>query len=96
MSRPPDIPREIFKFSQVCAYLQFGKRKVRDLIEKHDLPTLRMPGGQLRFIRRDVDRWLRRFATNPAGDDPGLEAAADQVFNRAGIKLICNEGGKNP
>lgn len=58
--------KEIFSVREVSRYLGFSQRKIYQLIKDNQIPYNKI-GGQYRFIKDDIDNWLRkgkREATN--------------------------------
>lgn len=69
---------EIFSVKTVARYLGFSPRKLYQLIKEDRIPYSRI-GGQYRFIKEDIDTWLRGEKENLAGDKEGLEAALNRL-----------------
>jgi excisionase family DNA binding protein len=54
---------EVMTMPQLCAYLQFSRPTVLKAIETKGLPVKKCFGTNApRFIKKDVDEWLRRQA----------------------------------
>ena len=58
-SLPPDPPGhpEIFNIRQLAAYLMVSEKTIYRMIEKRQIPGVRV-GSQWRFRRRDIEDWL--------------------------------------
>src|SRR5512143_119769 len=58
-SLPPDPPAapEIFNIRQLAAYLMVSEKTIYRMIEKRQIPGVRV-GSQWRFRRRDIEDWL--------------------------------------
>jgi excisionase family DNA binding protein len=50
---------KLFKVRDVAAYLGVARITVYRLAEKGKIPACKV-GGQWRFIKREIDYWLRR------------------------------------
>ncbi|WP_075738633.1 helix-turn-helix transcriptional regulator [Actinoalloteichus sp. GBA129-24] len=54
----------LLTLSEVLAELQVGRSTFNRWMQLGDAPTsIRLPGGQLRFRRKDVERWLEARST---------------------------------
>jgi excisionase family DNA binding protein len=66
MEKRNEFPDRPWTISEVADYLQVSERTVENRIEADGLPVTRL-GGLRRFIRADIDAWLRE-QTRPASD----------------------------
>jgi excisionase family DNA binding protein len=67
---------ELFTAQQLAEYLQLSKRTVYRLVERHQLPAVRV-GGQWRFPKSAVNYWLdMRLGVLGTADLDALEADA--------------------
>jgi excisionase family DNA binding protein len=52
----------ILNSAQACALLGISEPKLRELMAVHGLPSVRLGPQTLRFIRADVEGWVRDLA----------------------------------
>lgn len=50
--------KEIMDVKQIAEYLGFSEKKIRNLIKGKSIPYSKI-GGQYRFIKQEIDGWLR-------------------------------------
>ncbi len=50
-------PDDILTIKQLSEYLMVSEKTIYRMVEKNDLPAIRV-GGQWRFRRRDIDTWI--------------------------------------
>lgn len=72
---------EIFSVKTAARYLGFSQRKIYQLIKDGAIPHTRV-GGQYRFIKEDLDNWLRR------GKEEGNFSGAK--MDRSGVYAALN------
>jgi excisionase family DNA binding protein len=53
----------LMTLDEVANYLRLSKKTVYRLIQRHDIPAVRV-SGQWRFDRNTIDEWLRNKSTN--------------------------------
>ncbi len=56
-----DPEGEVLTLGEVAAYLKAGKRTVYRLAAEGRLPAFKL-GGTWRFLRADIDNWIRQQA----------------------------------
>ncbi len=73
----PTTQTEIWKVEDLAAFLKCSKRSVYELTRRrgqncteNPLPVLRLPCG-MRFLRSDVEQWIRRCADASCGASAG-------------------------
>ena len=71
---------EILTLDEVAAYLKAGKRTVYRLAAAKKIPAFKV-GGTWRFLRADIDRWIKQQSME--GPDPGRDGdnTADSQTN---------------
>jgi excisionase family DNA binding protein len=65
MEKRNEFPDRPWTISEVADYLQVSERTVENRIEDSGLPVTRI-GGLRRFLRSDVDAWLRSQSPDAA------------------------------
>jgi excisionase family DNA binding protein len=50
---------ELMTIKQTAAFLRVSMGTVRNMVQRGDLPALRV-GKQIRFVREDLEHWVRR------------------------------------
>jgi excisionase family DNA binding protein len=50
---------ELMTIKQTAGFLRVSMGTVRNMVQRGDLPALRV-GKQIRFVREDLERWVRR------------------------------------
>lgn len=68
---------EILTLDEVAAYLKAGKRTVYRLAAAKKIPAFKV-GGTWRFLRTDIDRWIKRQSMD------GLDMARYEENTAAG------------
>lgn len=67
---------DLFTAQQLAEYLQLSKRTIYRLVERNQIPAVRV-GGQWRFPKSAVDYWLdMRLGALPSSDLSALQAEA--------------------
>lgn len=60
------MPKEIMDLKEVAKYLSFSQKKLYNLVKERNIPFARI-GGQYRFVKDDIDAWLKRQVRNTYG-----------------------------
>lgn len=81
---------EIFSVKGVAKYLGFSQRKIYQLIKDRQIPYSRV-GGQYRFIKEDIDNWLRKGKREGELDKSTIYAALESIkdTNKKRLYLIA-------
>ena len=71
---------DILTLDEVAAYLKAGKRTIYRLAASGEIPAFKL-GGTWRFLRADIDRWIKQQSME--GLDPGRDGdnTADSQTN---------------
>lgn len=69
---------EIFSVTTVAKYLGFSQRKIYQLIKDRKIPYSRV-GGQYRFIKDDIDSWLRKVKLGTGLDKASVYEALKSI-----------------
>ena len=59
---------EIFTLDDLADYLKVGKRTVYRLAAAKKIPAFKV-GGTWRFLRADINRWIKLQSSEDAGTD---------------------------
>ncbi len=57
------MSKEIMDLKEVAKYLSFSQKKLYNLVKEKKIPFARI-GGQYRFVKDDIDAWLKGQAGN--------------------------------
>jgi excisionase family DNA binding protein len=60
------MPKEIMDLKEVAKYLSFSQKKLYNLVKERKIPFARI-GGQYRFVKDDIDAWLKGQARDTYG-----------------------------
>lgn len=65
---------EVLTMREVAALLKIGEKTAYTMAQRAELPAFKV-GGQWRFKRADLDRWIEKQKASAGGkneDDPGV------------------------
>jgi len=81
---------EIFSVKTIAEYLGFSQRKIYQLIKDHKIPYSRV-GGQYRFIKDDIEDWLRKGKRGGGLEKTNVYAALDSIkdTNKRRLYLVA-------
>ncbi|MCB2100793.1 MAG: helix-turn-helix transcriptional regulator [Rhodobacterales bacterium] len=94
---------ELMNTREVAEYLRIKERKVYDLVGSRSIPCTRVTGKWL-FPKSQIDRWIAKATTVPAGTGPEYEPAPpviagsqdpllDWAVRESGCNLAMMTGG---
>jgi excisionase family DNA binding protein len=69
LSNKPVQSNNLMDINELCAYLNVSKQWVHERTHLKEIPYIKLSNKQLRFRKKDVDRWLDSRNT-PAVDQP--------------------------
>ncbi|MCB4790528.1 MAG: helix-turn-helix domain-containing protein [Elusimicrobia bacterium] len=55
---------EILDVKEIAKYLKFSTKKVYKLLKNNEIPFKKI-GGQYRFVKSEIDRWISQYLTAP-------------------------------
>ena len=64
------MEKSVMDVTEIAGYLGFSVRKIYELIKNKQIPASKI-GGQYRFVKGNIDRWLQEATIVPLKNKRG-------------------------